>query len=309
MTSPSVIIISGGDSNYFPLLIDLVTSIRSFPEGRQTALGMLDGGLTHDQIDALQTKGARVVKPKWPISKLETTARGREYLLINLNKSALDLLFPEFEVIIWLDGDTWLQTWEAIPLFFKVANRGKLAVVSRASRLQTSLINMRKRMFGWVEPRGVLFKNALRAKLPSKFAWALVNRPVLNTGAYALRRDAPHWESWRKWQKLCLDHGRLFTSDQLSLALAVYEDGLPYEAMPEMCNYMGPWRFDRNSGLLVEYFAPYNPVSVVHLIGKESACAMAGQAKSIIDQDDNPVDLNLSYSSFIAHMQVDKHGE
>jgi len=92
------------------------------------------------------------------------------------------------------------------------------------------------------------------------------------------------------------------------LALAIYEGGLPYEAMPETCNYMGPWRFDRVSGLLVEYYAPYNPVSVVHLIGKESARAMAGQVKSMIDQDDNPVDLNLSYSSFIAHAQVDKHG-
>ncbi|MGH8120642.1 MAG: glycosyl transferase, partial [Gammaproteobacteria bacterium] len=233
MTTPSLIIVSGGDSNYFPLLADLVTSIRNLPEGQQTALGMLDGGLTQDQIATFEADGVRVVKPDWPTSKMKAHARGREHLLINLNTPALDLLFPEYDIILWLDGDTWVQTWDAVPLFAQVAGRGKLAVVSGASRLQVSHIRMRRRLFGWVEPRGILFKNARRAKLPAQLAWSLVSRPVLNAGAYALRRDAPHWGRWRAWQSLCLHHGRPFTSDQLALALTVYEDGQPYEALPE----------------------------------------------------------------------------
>jgi hypothetical protein len=48
-----MIIVSGGDSYFFPLLADLVASIRNLPEGRQTALGMLDGGLTSEQTTIL----------------------------------------------------------------------------------------------------------------------------------------------------------------------------------------------------------------------------------------------------------------
>lgn len=301
MSAPSLIIVSGGDSNFFPLLADLVASIRNLPQGRQTALGMLDGGLTHDQVATFEAEGVRVIRPDWPIPEMEAHARGREYLRINLNKPALDQLFPEYDVILWLDGDTWVQTWEAVPLFVHVAGRGKLAVVSGASRLQVSHIRMRRRLFGWAEPRGFLFKNARRARLPAQLAWSLVSRPVLNTGAYALRRDAPHWKRWRAWQGLCLRHGRPFTSDQLGLALAIYEDGLPYEALPEVCNYMGPWRLDRTRGLLVDYFAPYNPVSVVHLVAKNHTSAMAGQTRPGVDQDDNPIGLLLRYGSYKAH--------
>ena len=308
-TTPAFIIVSGGDANYFPLLADLVASIRSLPEGKETALGMLDGGLTHEQAVWLEAEGVKVVRPEWPVPKTEIRTRGREYLLINLNKSALDQLFPDYDVIIWLDGDTWVQTWDAIPMFTHVANKGKLAIVSRATRLQTSHIRMQRRLFGWVEPRGVLFKNARRAKLPSRLVWLLVNRPVLNAGAYALRRDAPHWERWRTWQKLCLRHGRPFSSDQLSLALTIYEDGLPYEALPEICNYMGPWRIDRDKGLLVDYFAPYNPVSVVHLIGKNSGRVMSGQTRTGIDQDDNPIDLSLGYRALRGQHQALHHSD
>jgi hypothetical protein len=293
--NPSFIIVSGGDAKYFPLLADLVASIRSLPEGKAAALGMLDGGLTHEQAKWFEAEGVKVVRPEWPVSKSKIRTRGRDYLLINLNKPALDQLFPDYEVIIWLDGDTWVQTWDAIPMFIHVANKGKLAIVSRATRLQTSHIRMRRRLFGWVEPRGVLFKNARRAKLPSRLVWSLVNRPVLNAGAYALRQDAPHWGIWRSWQLVCLRHGRPFSSDQLSLALTVYENALPYEALPEICNYMGPWRIDLSKNQLVEYFVPYNPVSIVHLVGKDSARVLSGQPRPAIDQDDNPVDLFLGY--------------
>ena len=296
-SSPSFIIVSGGDAKYFPLLADLVASIRRLAEGKQAALGMLDGGLAQEQISWFEAEGVKVVKPGWPVTSTEIRTRGREYLLINLNKPALDQLFPDYDVIIWLDGDTWVQTWDAIPLFIQVARKGKLAVVSRASRLQTKHMRMQRRWFGWFEPRGVLYKNAKMAKLPSRLALSLVNRPVLNAGAYALRQDVPHWERWRAWQKLCLRHGRPFCSDQLSLALAVYEDRMPYEALPEVCNYMGPWRIDRDKGLLVDYFAPYNPVSVVHLIGKNSERVMAGQTRQGIDQNDHPVDLFLGYNA------------
>jgi hypothetical protein len=190
-----------------------------------------------------------------------------------------------------------VQTWNGIDLLAAVAAKGKLAIVSQASRLQRSHIGLRRRLFGWAEPRGILYKNARRARLPNRLAWSLVDRPVLNTGAYALSRTAPHWAAWRAWQGRCIAHGRAFTSDQLALALAVYEDGLPYEALPETCNYMGPWRWDPARGLLVHEFAPYDPVSVVHLAAQEDMRRDSAATVPGIDMDDRPIDLPLRYSA------------
>jgi hypothetical protein len=303
-TDPSIdgklIIVTGGDAKYFALLAEQLASIRRLPQGKDLPFAVLDGGLEAGQVTALEDNGARIVRPQWPSAGAERRARGRDFLRINLNKPNLDQLFPEYEVILWLDGDTWLQTWDAVALFAMVAAKGKLAIVSQASRLQKTHLALRRRWFGWVEPRGILFKNARRARLPAKIAWSLVDRPVLNTGAFALRCDAPHWAAWRTWQQRCLAHGRAFTSDQLALALAVYQDGLPHEALPETCNYMGPWRLDRARGLLVHHFAPYDALSVVHLAAEDAMRSDASVTVPGQDMDDGPVDLALRFSTFQA---------
>lgn len=295
MSKESLIIISGGDSKYFPLLKNLITSIRSFKEGRNVALGMLDGGMNDRQTEELRSYDVRVIKPEWPNEKTKNKAKNKEYLLINLNKPKLDQLFEDFEILLWLDGDTWMQTWDAVPLFMQVANKGKFAVVSKATRLKPNVMNISRQLFGWVKTQEVLYKNAKRARLPAKIARSLINRPVLNAGAYALRQDAPHWEVWRKWQAICLHHGRSFTSDQLSLALTIYEDKLPYEALPDICNYMGPWRINQTTQQLVDYFAPYDPISVVHVFGNLTDSVLNAHPVQGLDLDDNAISIMLGY--------------
>jgi hypothetical protein len=295
VTEKSLIIVSGGDAYYFPLLKDQVDSIRDLPQGKNVQIGMLDGGLTQEQKDYFKSEGIIVVRPEWPSEKIRKKAKKREHLLINLNKSSLDLLFPEYEIILWLDGDTWMQTWDAVSLFILVAKKGKLAIVTKISRLRTSVMRMSPRLFGWVRARGSLYNNAKRARLTSSIIWSLVNKPTLNAGAYALHRQSPHWERWRHWQKICLKHGRLFSSDQLSLALTIYEDCLPYEKLPDICNYMGPWRVNKETNLLVDYFAPYEPASIVHMVGKATPSTLSGGAVPGIDENDNPVNIFLGY--------------
>ena len=297
MTRQPLIIVSGGDTKYFPLLNDLVTSIRNIDEGKNVAIGIMDGGLTSRESGQLLDQGTIVVRPDWPDKKMQRKAGSREYWRINLNKSALDRYFPDYDIILWLDGDTWVQNWDAIPLFIRVASKGKLAIVSRSTRLRANVMRMSPRPFGWAKVRSVLYKNARRARLPGKITWPLANKAVLNAGAYALHREAAHWEIWRKWQARCLQHGRPFSSDQLSLALAVYKDGLPYEALPDTCNYMGPWRVNRSTQQLVDYYAPYDPASVVHMVGKATAAVLSGKSVAGIDMDDNPVNIYLGYKT------------
>ena len=50
------VIVSLADSNYFPLLDELITSIKRFKESSNVAICILDAGLTIEQKETLSTK-------------------------------------------------------------------------------------------------------------------------------------------------------------------------------------------------------------------------------------------------------------
>ena len=50
------VIVSLADANYFPLLNELVNSIKSFNESKNVAICILDAGLTDDQKEILLKK-------------------------------------------------------------------------------------------------------------------------------------------------------------------------------------------------------------------------------------------------------------
>lgn len=292
------IIATGGDANYYDLIDELLQSIRRCPEGRLAPVGVIDAGLTQDQVAELRRRGAIVVRPDWEYEVARRRARGRDFLKANIGKAFLDRYFPQAEILIWLDADTWLQNWDCIPLFLAAARKQKLGIVSQASRFQTYYLTLKWHWFGLAEPRSILYKNARRAGVDKAVARDLAARPVLNAGAFSLRRDAPHWQVWRRHQGEVLKHGRIFTSDQLALALTIYADGLPVEALPEWCNYIGPYRFDSEAGCFVEYYLPHRPISVMHLVGQDAMRRDAAVTASIRDQHDRPIDVSLRYSAW-----------
>ena len=50
------VIVSLADSNYFPLLDELINSIKSFKESNNVAICILDAGLTDKQKEKLSLK-------------------------------------------------------------------------------------------------------------------------------------------------------------------------------------------------------------------------------------------------------------
>lgn len=291
-----LVIVSGGDAKYFPLLFELAQSLRAQPDGNNYRLAILDGGLTKEHCENLQTLNVEIVDPGWCHPIAEKKCRGRDYLKVNIAKCHLDKIFPNSSVIIFVDGDTWFQNLNAITLFQQVANKQKLAIVSQASRLQDSHISFRKKMLGLVELRNILYKNARKAGLPTAMTNNLMARPTLNAGAYALHRDAPHWERFRYWQDIILNKGRLFTSDQLAFGLTIFEDELPYEALPDSCNYRGPWRWDEKTNEFVDFYAPYEPVSIVHLCGQDEIRDNPEYEIPMLDSKDQTIRKSLRYS-------------
>ena len=60
-------IISLADSNYFPLLEELIESIKSFKESNDIAICILDAGLTKEQKEKLSKNVDEIKLAKWDI--------------------------------------------------------------------------------------------------------------------------------------------------------------------------------------------------------------------------------------------------
>jgi lipopolysaccharide biosynthesis glycosyltransferase len=291
-----ITIVSGGNTKYFQLLKELAHSVRDKPEGKDINIVFLDGGLSKEDIDYFKNLNINVINPGWCNSLAERRAKGRDFLKINIAKLYLDQLISNTEIIIWVDADAWIQNFEFINLYDLVARKKKLAIVSQASRLQPQHIQYRKWFFHQlVELRNILYKNARRSGLKLSEIKSLQARPTLNAGSYALHIDAPHWKQFRFWQNEILKKGRLFTSDQLAMGLTIYHDNFSYEALPDICNYMGPWRFSNEDNVFVDYYAPYNPVSVMHLAGQDLHRSDLDHKVDILDLDDKKIQKSLRY--------------
>lgn len=261
-------VVTGGDSKYYPLIEDLVESLRGFRSADELNVYVMDAGLTGDQRTRLTERyAATVLDVDWHFQLPANRIRGREHLKVQIARAFLDRYVNQGELLAWIDADAWVQDIAALDMAFDAARTGRLAIVSQTSRYADRTITLRWVGLGYAQIRSILYKNARRAGVKESLARLLADRPTLNSGVFALARNAPHWEAWRKWQKEVLKRGRIFTSDQLSLGLAVYVDGLPVELLPETCNYMGPWTCSNDAALLLERYVPNAPVGIVHMAG------------------------------------------
>lgn len=295
------IVVTGGDAGYFPLIEDCVASLRSFRSADLLAIGVIDGGLTGEQRDRLTTHwGARVLQLGWGFDIPARRIGGREHLKVLTSRTFLDTHLPEHEVIVWLDGDTWVQDIAAINLLVRGAETGRLAVVSQSSRYAQVAMSLRWAGLGYAQVRSILYKGARRAGLPEADARQIGDKPTLNAGVFALRRDAPHWEVWRRRQAEVMRKGRIFTADQLALGMIVHLDGLPAELMPETCNYMGPlWTCTEDEGTLVERYLPNAPVGVVHLAGYDAMRTDPGLTTEVRTVDGRTVRKSLRRAAWV----------
>lgn len=269
---PARVVVTGGDAGYFPLIEDLAASIRAFRSADELGLAVIDGGLLPEQATRLvEFYGARILDMGWGFEIAPSRVRGREHLKVLTSRTFLDQHLPEAELIAWVDGDCWVQDICALDMLFDGASTGRLAVVSQTSRYAALAMSVRWAAFGYAQVRSILYKNARRSGVPERDARIIGDKPTLNAGVFALRRDAPHWAAWRARQAQVLKKGRIFVSDQLALGMIVHLDGLPVELAPETCNYMGPhWKCSADETTLVERYIPNAPVGVVHLAGYDA---------------------------------------
>jgi hypothetical protein len=89
------VIVSLADANYFPLLDELINSIKKFKESEKIAVCVLDAGLTQDQKDLLSKKVDEIKKADWDIEVPDFKVKGREWLKSQVSRAFFAKVFPK----------------------------------------------------------------------------------------------------------------------------------------------------------------------------------------------------------------------
>jgi hypothetical protein len=258
-----LLIVSGADHAYFPLLCDLVRSIATLRPG--AAVGVLDVGLAPEERQWLAARVAHLVLPGWDIDfpgrATMPTARQAQFA-----RPFLPRHFPGYETYLWIDADAWVQDWRVIELYVAAAHCGKLAIAPEIDRAYKRHYK-RPKLFG----RTLAWKNYRTA-----FGWRVADRlgrnPIVNCGAFALNRDAPHWEAWAQVLAQVVRRTRFFFIEQTALNYVIFAMRLPVNFLPAYCNWMpgdAVPAFDAARGIFVEPYAPHETIGIMHLAGPE----------------------------------------
>lgn len=262
-----IILVSGCDANYYPMLREWLHSVRRFAQSNDMDIGILDAGLTKEQCNSLRPLVDAIPKPDWPCPLPESKTKGKEFLKACVCRPFLREIFPGYDIYIWMDADTWIQSWKPMELFLQGAARKKITLTGQVDRAYPRA--GRVKWFGRLaQPRGFYFSNARKA-YGFKTAKALMPYHVLLAGMFALHKDAPHWNRWQDLVKTTMTKGKVFTAEQLSLGVMCYLEGFEYEILPAwthwLCEFKPLW--DDKNKVFVETYLPHNPLGVLHLSG------------------------------------------
>ena len=258
-----LLIASGADRTYFPLLRDMVLSVRS--QRRDGALGILDFGLDGDQREWLSSRVEHIVQTEWDVD-FPRRDRTPDIRKAQVARPFLPRHFPGYQTYLWIDADAWVQDGKVIDLYVAAAGRDRLAITPEIDRAYKRHYK-RPKPFGWT----LAWKN-YRAAFGWRAADRLGRNPMVNCGVFALHRDAPHWDAWARVLAQVLRRTQFFFVEQTALNYVIFAEHLPVNFLPAYCNWMpgdAAPSFDADRGFFVEPYAPHEVIGILHLAGPE----------------------------------------
>ena len=238
------VIVSLADSNYFPLLEELIASIKRFKGSDNIAICILDAGLTNEQKEKLNKKVDEIKSAEWDIEVPKYKINGKEWLKSQVSRAFLPKYFPDYEKYLWIDCDAWVNDWKCIDLYFKACDNGKLGITQTIGPgyKVTSKVN-------W---------------LLGKLAFA----PHINIGVFSLEKNSKGWISWQNNLTKTLKSGNIFGSEGLAINMSVYIDNLETEFLPLNCNWITSNllpKYDEEQKTFVEPYLPNYKIGIIHL--------------------------------------------
>ena len=265
-------IISLADSNYFELLNELVDSIKQFEESKNTAICIMDAGLTSEQKSILLLKVDEIKPADWDIEVPNFKIKGREWLKSQVSRAFLPKYFPGFKKYLWIDADAWVNSWDAIELYFKGCEKNKLSIATSADRAYGRVLRAEWVIGSLARIKSQNYKHAKSSGFSEKIAREVALKPHLNIGVFALEANAPHWNVWQKNLKHALNKGKIWGSEQIAMNITIYHDNLDVEILPAYCNWthIGGMKYDKVRKTLVEPYLPNHKIGIVHFAGKNN---------------------------------------
>ena len=292
------LIVSSCDSKYFHLLKELFLSIKKTNLFNEYDFAVLDTGMDLNQLNYLKDNKIIIAKARWDVKVPQYKILGRNHLKTQTARAFLPDYFPNFKIYIWLDADLWLNDVNSFLLYEKGAFKNSLAITPQVDRAYYKLasvewfFNFPKRI------KTINYKNigkSVSKKLAKKYAF----HATLNAGAFAIKSNSLIWDVFQKNVKLASKKGRIFGTDQVALALSVYEDKIPTEFLPSYCNWMCEFNlpfFDENKKIFIEPYLPHNPIALIHLAGLDKIRSNKDMLSSIKTLNGNVIQRSLRFN-------------
>ena len=262
------VIVSLADSNYFNLLNELIDSIKQFDQSNSVAICILDAGLEKAQLNELSSKVDEIKNAEWDIQVSSIKVRGKEWLKSQVSRAFLPKYFPNYEKYLWIDCDAWVNDWNAVNLYFKACENGKLGItqtIGPGYRIM-SKVNW---LFGKIAViKSQNFKHAISSKIGMDDARKLAFAPHVNIGVFSLQKNSSCWDVWQKNLKTTLKSGQIFGSEGLAINMSIYIDNVETEFLPLNCNWIASNllpKFDEKERMFVEPYLPNTKIGIMHL--------------------------------------------
>ena len=299
------VIVSLADANYFPLLEELVDSIKRFKESENVAICILDAGLTQQQKEKLSNKVDEIKSAEWDIEVSESKVKGKEWLKSQVSRAFLPKYFPAYEKYLWIDCDAWVNDWNCIELYFKACDNEKLGITQTIGPGYkiTSKVNWLVGKLALIKSQN--FKHAVKSKIGYDKARKLAFAPHINIGVFSLEKNSKGWSSWQNNLTKTLKTGNIFGSEGLAINMSVYIDDLETEFLPLNCNWITSNllpKYDEQQKTFVEPYLPNYKIGIMHLAagiwkdGKDMRVDKSVQIK-IETLNNNKILKSLRYNS------------
>ena len=261
-------IVSLADSNYFELLDELIDSIKRFPESKDISICILDAGLTDEQKKKLSLKVDKIKKANWDIEVPGYKINNKEWLKSQVSRAFLPNYFPGYNKYLWIDCDAWVNSWNAVEMYFKACEKGKLGITQSIGPGYRILSKV-KWIFGKIALiKTQNYKHAKSSGIDENIARKLAFAPHINIGVFSLEKDSPCWLVWQNILKRTLSKGKIFGSEGLAINIAVYHEGVDVEFLPLKCNWITSHllpKYDTEKNTFVEPFLPNEKIGIIHL--------------------------------------------
>lgn len=247
-------------------------------------LVVFDCGLSPATRAAIASHGVQVLDA--PEHKIHVEELPR-YFAAQTMRPALPGLLPDYEYIMWIDSDCWIQEGRAVQDYLDVARISELACATEHDRgyrvfsqsdVHAKAVFDQERDTRPIYEYWVIFFSRF---FPDELSRRLAAYPHINGGVFCAHRDSPVWQAWADMLDACMAIlaerklgtdflGRRFDLivDQTALNAAVHLSNIDVNYMPATYNWVCHRSlplYDEATGRLTEQCWPFDSIKILHL--------------------------------------------